>query len=165
MATGNFELKISGGGNLVRKLKKLAGSKQRKAVRAAQRPQLTKMKRAVKAAAPVRYGALRKSIDVVVRTKQSKKNPDYIYSKVGPSGGNKNYTYEYYAGGVRVIPEMYNNALESGTTVRRTKSGANRGQIRPTRYMAKTLQRIAPQLKTGFRRRFSQEIQREVDRL
>jgi HK97 gp10 family phage protein len=122
---------ITGDDELNKKLKLLAGKDAKKVVRKSLRPALKPVLQEARGAAPTKSGQLKKNIKI----KSIARSRTYIGARVTSGlgkakSGNENSGVAYYG-----------SFLEYGTKPRTTKSGANRGKVKPIRFMLRAAEK------------------------
>lgn len=140
------------------KFKQLKTKQQKDALRKAATKATGEFRKAAKRSVPSRTGTLKRALG---SSTKSFARGNVVYGLVGVkrkrSGKDSG---EYDRKGVRVIPELYMNVLESGTVKgpRRTESGANRGEVKAGKYLHKAAKSSENQARSAFNQRFIQRI-------
>lgn len=120
-------LVLTGDKELNKRLAMLSGKEAKKVVRKSLRPALKPVLQEARGNAPTKTGFLKKNIKI----KSIARSRTYIGARVTSGLGKAK------SGNDNSGDAFYGSFLEYGTKPRRTESGANRGIVKPFKYMKK----------------------------
>lgn len=161
MSAKGVDIHIIGDKDLIKRLEFLTPSIRKKVLRPAVTAASRPIRQAAKASVPVRFGALKKSIDL-----KAKSYKETAVAIVGPKTGQSATGVNLFGQSGRIVPTQYAHLVEKGTKPHVIRTGRGRKVIwmhpgsPPTRFMQKALSSQATHASGILNRKIAEGIEK-----